>query len=147
MITITLQRYYGDTNITKSTVCIADSAGNTLMECEARECGYKQYKRGEVLAGSQHKCLGEGEYELIPSNDEMNPICLKITHEPSRRGYKICALSTKFQYRIKRVLIGYADSSSPPELREMTDIDACRDAFMNVIYQHYGEEFRLRIEN
>jgi len=147
MVTIELQRYYGNSAITKSTLTIRDEDGTVLMKCEAREGRYKPYRKGDKVDGLRSLCLGEGEYELIPSSEDENPICLKITHEPSRRGFKICAIKAKYQYKVNRILVGYADSAEDEEFRNLTDIDACRDAFMKVLYQHFLDGFRLVVRN
>lgn len=148
MITVTIQRYYGNANITKSTMIITDDeSGKVLMECEARECRYAAYRRGDTMPGMRTMCLAEGEYELKPASEEANPICLKITHEPSRRGFKVCAMNARYQCKVNMLLIGYADAATEPEFRNLTDIDACRDAFMKVIYKHYLGGFRLIVRN
>jgi len=147
MIVVELCRYYGDGNITKSKMSVKDDTGRVLMECEARESRYRRYKLGEVIKGVQTMCLAEGEYALSPTSEVDNPICLKVAHTPSRRVCKICGLVTRNQCKLNKVLIGYADDNVAPEARQLTDIERCRNDFMNLLYDNYGEEMKMRVIN
>lgn len=146
MIIINVNRYFGTPNITKSHVIISDEDGKELMRCEAREARFVDYALGEKVPGSRFFCLARGEYQLRTTSDEGNPICLKIWREPSRRGFLISCFECKHQFHVCKMNLGYADSGMPPHAH-MCDIDRCREDFMKVLYEHYGEEIKMVVSN
>ena len=147
MITLRLNRYYGTPNITKSTLTIEDAKGNVLMECEARESGFADYKRGEKHSGSTFLCLGTGEYDLLPANCEGNAICLRIYKDLARRGFYIMVgRDEQVQFMMKRLQLGRG-TSAEPKYRLMTDFAKVREEFQQVLYDNYVDEFRLVVSN
>lgn len=147
MITITLFRYYGDVNITKSLVTIENEEGRVLFRGEARENGFRQYRRGEEFYGHTRYCLAEGEYVLRETTDDCMTMCYRIVDDPRRRGCRITCFDSKKQATVNKVNVGFANECEDPEIRRMVDIDRAREEFIRIIYENYQMGARLRVTN
>lgn len=148
MIILHLTRYYGSPNITKSRLTIEnDQTGMVLFDGEARECRFYNYSKDEKVIGSSLGCLGTGEYQLTTTSTSGNPVCLRTTREPTRRGFIIYVnTDPKRQCSVKKLSIGYG-TSSEPKYRKLTDLEKAKEDFTKIIYDNYLEEFRLIVKN
>lgn len=147
MITLRLTRYYGSGNITKSILAIDNERGESLMECEARETRFYNYKKGERIIGASYGCLGEGEYALKPASYPGNPVCLRIYNEPSRRGHHIVVGNEeKEQCFTKTIRLGIATEDDPKH-RRISQFPKTKELFQRIIYDNYLEEFLLVVSN
>lgn len=142
MITLTLTRYYGSPNITKSHLAIAKD-GQTLLQCEARELGYRDYS--EPFRGSSKVCMPAGTHALRISTDIDTLVCLAVIRGGVHRGDKIITHTVK-QKRKGYILIGNADNE-PPENRRLVPSPELEQQYESLILSNLEEDFELVVIN
>jgi len=145
MLKIKLKRYYGDVNTTRSHVEIyADDT--LLMECEARELGYRDYEehRGQLYV--RDKCIQRGTFGLTFTSAIGNPVALRLAGVIHHRG---CLMypSDHEQRKINTILLGYADSSITESCRPLIRISECRTRFQQILYAHFKEPAEIEVTN
>lgn len=145
MLTLNLNRYYGNINETKSILTIYQDQ-QLLFQCEARELGFKDYiedRDNLYIAGF---CMQRGTFHLSYSSAPNNHVCLRLKGVIHHRGLKIyCDDNT--QRKLNAILLGYADSGVSMAQRRLKDIAQCREDFTRILYSHYLEPAILHVIN
>lgn len=145
MVYVKLDRYYGDVNVTKSTLRIMKGE-EMLFGCEARELGFADYTDDEKRLGVQYKCLPHGVFPLKVVCLPFNPSCLKTHHTHKHRGTVVYG-DVDVERKSNAVLIGYSYGTMDPRARKLRDVKECRDRFNEVVSELWGETFRLVVRN
>lgn len=68
---IVLERYFGDSHITKSVMRVVGETGEELLRCEAREPRFAQYV--EAFPGCSRCCLASGRWRCKVTATELSP--------------------------------------------------------------------------
>lgn len=146
MITAKLTRYYGDSYVTKSIFTLLDDKGTNLFECEAREMQYADYGNDDHLPGCSCLCLPRGSFPCKLCTMACNPLCFRVQGVNGHRGAKVY-FDAMHEVVPNAVLLGYANKAQKECNRQLIDIENARDAFLQVMYQHFTEEVEMIIEN
>lgn len=103
---IYLKRYYGDCMITMSVMTVMSDDGMVMMECEAREPAFAEYKK--AFEGSSKYCLAAGTFDAKTKSTTLSPFHLTIMCSP---GHRCCRFSwdEAKQTLFNTVLIGIVD--------------------------------------
>lgn len=142
MITLTLSRYYGSPNITKSHLTITKD-GTTLLKCEARELGYRDYT--EPFRGSSKVCMPAGTHALRMSTDIDTLVCLAVVRGGVHRGDKLLTFSNK-QKRKGYILLGYADKEDPNK-RHLIPSSELIEEYESLLLHNLDQEYQLIVTN
>lgn len=142
---MTVKRYYGSANVTKSLVEFSHD-GTVLLRCEAREIAFADYEDGQKKMKTSCFCMQRGEFDLKFANAFRNPLCLKVKGAHNHRGLLIYC-DTETEMEANAMLLGYADAEVAPNQRRLKDVEKCRRDFVEMLYRHMGEEARLIVMN
>lgn len=145
MIRLKIDRYYGNLNETKSYARLYCD-DRLLLECEARELGYKDYEENKDNLYIAGFCMQRGVYEMSYSSAPNNRVCFRLKGVRHHRGLKVYC-DEDVQRKLNTILLGYADQSVCMEHRRLKDVVACREAFAKILYQHYKEEAWIEVSN
>ncbi len=143
---IIISRYYGDGNVTKSTVTALGNEGQVLWQGEAREPQYKDYGNDDKVNGCTYMCAPKGEYACKISSTESNALCVRPL---GMKGHRGCLLYFDSRNRIKlgHILMGYADEDCPAEMRNLIRVEEAKEVFIALLYQQICNEVSLLICN
>ena len=157
---IVLERYYGDSRVTKSVMkvfeergaeCSDDlecsgSSGKLLLACEGREPCFADYS--EIFPGCSRCCLAVGVYRCKVVSTDLSPMTLMVIKSPGHRCYRI-AWDYTAQVRHNMVLVGESDGYEDPEWREIVRSRETFERLTRLVYQAYGtgEEIWLEVVN
>ncbi len=134
---IILKRYYGDEQVTKSTMLVyMGEAKMPALVCEARESAYRKYS--EKFAGCSQFCLPEGvELTGRVRATLYSPMTVAVGRHPHNCKTLIVGESLH-QHSIGKVLIGQGDACVPPEERMLTRQSETAVAFTKLVYEAYA---------
>lgn len=146
---IELIRYYGDDRVTKSTmqVYLGSSATPSLI-CEAREPRFADFDNDHRFPGWTAFCLPAGEHVCTFRSSSYSPITVAVGPVPRLCKTLIGADSDRVA-RLQRILIGFADTNEPPELRTLHSHREAIDQFTDLVRKAYvrQEPFVLEVKN
>lgn len=140
---ITLSRYFGNRNITKSILAVTDSDGRELMRCEAREPRYADYRK--TFSGCSQFCLAEGTYPCKPLPTDQCPMTLTVVKSP---GHRCCrfAWSESGQKMENRILVGEADDTFPADIRKLHRQRETFGRLTRLVYEAFAMEEAITLE-
>ena len=140
-----LTRYYGDANITKSTLSFK-VRDRTVLTCEAREAAYRDYS--EPFPRHSFYCLPTGTHRCYITSTANNRFCLRLVGVPGHKGNMIY-IDPERQLHVGAILIGYASSSLPPKWRKLIDHDALKKKYAKLLedQMYDGEPITIEVRN
>jgi len=145
MLHIKLSRYYGNRNVTKSRFLMYYN-DELVLECEARELGYKDYEEVQGQRGISYFCMQRGQFKLTFSHAPGNPVCLRLTGVIHHRGLKIYCDEAN-ERCLNAILIGYANENVPMERRKLERVKECKELFQKLMYKHYQDKVDIEVTN
>lgn len=143
---IVLERYFGDSHITKSVMTVVGEEGREHLRCEAREPRFAQYQ--EAFPGCSRFCLAGGRWRCKVVATEMSPMTLTVVKSPGHRCYRI-GWDYMAQVKANMVLVGESDGCEEPEYRDIVQSKETFDRLTKLVYEAYGtgEEIWLEVKN
>ena len=143
---IVLERYFGDSHITKSVMRVVGEAGEELLRCEAREPRFAQYV--EAFPGCSRCCLASGRWRCKVTATELSPMTLTVVKSP---GHRCCRIGWDYtaQAKANMVLVGESDGYEDPEFRDIVQSKETFDKLTQLVYRAFGtgEEIWISIHN
>lgn len=147
MITIHINRYYGNTAITKSIVMIENARGKIIFAGEAREVAFKDYCKGEKIKNGASYCLGRGEYRLTETSTRGMRLCWKLADDVKHRGFLVCCMDEVRQNIEGMLNVGYGEDGVEAPFRRLERMAEAKEKLIGIIERHFKEEVRMVVRN
>jgi len=140
---ITLTRYYGDQNITKSVMKVVGEDGVERMTCEAREPHYADYS--EPFPGCSDYCLPVGKWQCKTKSTRYSPFTLYVVRSPGHRS-TLFVKATNDRPMLNAVVVGESDGWDDPAERGLVNQASVFSKLEMLMRQAFIEGERIDIE-